>query len=178
MPGLGCSTRGALVFLVVCSQLQHVRCITSSPTWDQTSAPCVGNTPVDHQGSPCKIRSTLKKSVIEIYCISIIKKSQLASFMVSNDYLLQSFVSCSVLSIVSVLSRLFETPQTVAHQASLSMEFSRQEYWSGCHAFLQGIFPTQGLNPSLLCQRHLGSPILFYFTQNSVFPSGTDIQRT
>ena len=26
--------------------------------------------------------------------------------------------------------RLFVTPWTVAHQASLSMEFSRQEYWS------------------------------------------------
>ena len=33
----------------------------------------------------------------------------------------------------SVLSRvqLFATPQTVAHQAPLSMEFPRQEYWSG-----------------------------------------------
>ena len=28
--------------------------------------------------------------------------------------------------------------------------FSRQEYWSGCHALLQGIFQTQGLNPGLL----------------------------
>ena len=27
--------------------------------------------------------------------------------------------------------RLFATPWTVAHQASLSMGFSRQEYWSG-----------------------------------------------
>ena len=36
----------------------------------------------------------------------------------------------------------------VAHQGPLSMEFSRQEYWS-CHALLQGIFPTQGLNPGL-----------------------------
>ena len=26
---------------------------------------------------------------------------------------------------------LFETPQTVAHQAPLFMGFSRQEYWSG-----------------------------------------------
>ena len=26
---------------------------------------------------------------------------------------------------------LFETPWTLGHQASLSMEFSRQEYWSG-----------------------------------------------
>ena len=35
-----------------------------------------------------------------------------------------------------------------------SWEFSRQEYWSGCHALLQGIFPTQGSNPGLLhCRR-------------------------
>ena len=27
--------------------------------------------------------------------------------------------------------RLCATPRTVAHQASLSMGFSRQEYWSG-----------------------------------------------
>ena len=27
--------------------------------------------------------------------------------------------------------QLFATPWTVAHQASLSMGFSRQEYWSG-----------------------------------------------
>ena len=27
--------------------------------------------------------------------------------------------------------------------------FSRQEYWSGSHALLQGIFPTQGSNPRL-----------------------------
>ena len=37
---------------------------------------------------------------------------------------------------------------TVAHQAPLSMGFSRQDYWSGCAIFLlHGIFPTQGLNP-------------------------------
>ena len=46
------------------------------------------------------------------------------------------------------------------------MGFSRQEYCSGCF-LLQGIFPTQGLNPCLLhwqadCLpfRHLGSPQL------------------
>jgi len=37
--------------------------------------------------------------------------------------------------------RLFATPWTVAHQAPLSMRFSRQE-GMGCHALLQGIFPT------------------------------------
>ena len=30
------------------------------------------------------------------------------------------------------------------------MGFSRQEYWNGCHALLQGIFPTRGLNLHLL----------------------------
>ena len=34
--------------------------------------------------------------------------------------------------------------------APLSMGFSRQECWSGLHALLQGIFPTQGSNPGLL----------------------------
>ena len=35
--------------------------------------------------------------------------------------------------------------------APLSMGFSRQEYWSGLHFLLQGIFLTQGLNPHFLC---------------------------
>ena len=34
----------------------------------------------------------------------------------------------------------------VVHQALLSMEFSKQEYWSGYHSLLQGIFLIQGLN--------------------------------
>ena len=29
------------------------------------------------------------------------------------------------------------------------MEFSRAAYWNGCPSLLQGIFPTQGLNPGL-----------------------------
>ena len=38
--------------------------------------------------------------------------------------------------------RLFATLCTIAHQAPLSIGFSRQEV--DCHALLQGIFPTQG----------------------------------
>ena len=70
--------------------------------------------------------------------------------------------------------QLFVTLWIVAHQAPLSMGFSRQEYWSagkntavGCHFLLQGIL-TQGSNPCLLCfllgrwilyhWHHLGSP--------------------
>ena len=42
------------------------------------------------------------------------------------------------------------TPGTVAHQAPLSMGFSRQEYWSGLPFPSQEIFPTQQSNPHLL----------------------------
>ena len=36
------------------------------------------------------------------------------------------------------------TPWTVAHQAPLSMEFSKQEYWSGLPIPFPGDFPNQG----------------------------------
>ena len=44
----------------------------------------------------------------------------------------------------------FATTWTVTHQVPLSMEFSRQEYWSGSHFLLQGIFLTQVLNLGFL----------------------------
>ena len=54
------------------------------------------------------------------------------------------------------LSHLYvATGKTIAltiqtHEAHLSMEFSSQEYWSGLHFLLQGIFLTQGSNKHLL----------------------------
>ena len=67
---------------------------------------------------------------------------------------------CPLINPISVCARmhtlhhvwLFTTQWTVACQALLSMGFSRQEYWSGCHFLLRGIFPTQGSN---LCLLHL-----------------------
>ena len=44
------------------------------------------------------------------------------------------------------------TPQTIACQAPLSMEFSRQEYWSGLPFFFPGDLPDTGIEP--------GSPTL------------------
>ena len=55
---------------------------------------------------------------------------------------------------------LFATPWIIAHQAPLFMGFSKQEYWVGCHALLQGIFPTKKLNPCLLWLLH-GTWILY-----------------
>ena len=45
-------------------------------------------------------------------------------------------------------------PWTVALQAPLSMAFSRQDTGVGSHVLLQGMFPTQGSNPSLLNLLH------------------------
>ena len=61
--------------------------------------------------------------------------------------LISQYVCAQALSPV----QLFTTPWTVAHQASLSVEFSRQEYWRGLPVLLQGIFPTQRSNLCLLC---------------------------
>ena len=48
--------------------------------------------------------------------------------------------------------RLFSTPWTVAHQVPPSMEFSRQEYWSGLTFPSSGDLPDAGIEP--------GSPAL------------------
>ena len=50
--------------------------------------------------------------------------------------------------------QLCATLWTAACQAPLSTEFPKQEYWSELPSLLQGIFPTQGLNPGLLCLLH------------------------
>ena len=53
----------------------------------------------------------------------------------------------------------FSTPWTVAYQAPLSMEFSRQGTGVGCHFLLQEIFATQGSNPGLPhCRQMLYCP--------------------
>ena len=43
--------------------------------------------------------------------------------------------------------RLFVTPWTVARQAPLSVEFSRQEYWSGFPCPPPGDLPDSGIKP-------------------------------
>ena len=43
--------------------------------------------------------------------------------------------------------QLFATPWTVAHQAPLSMEFSRQEYWSELPSATPGDLSNPGIKP-------------------------------
>ena len=56
--------------------------------------------------------------------------------------------------------QLFATPCTVANQAPLSMEFSRQKYWSGLPFPSPGDLPDPGIEP--------GSPTLW----EDALPSG------
>ena len=73
--------------------------------------------------------------------------------------------------------QLFAGLRTVAHQAPLSMGFSRQEYWSGLPCPLPGILPDLGIEPPSLMSPTLagrvfttsatgGAPLNFYFLIN------------
>ena len=46
--------------------------------------------------------------------------------------------------------QLFATPWNVAHQASLSVEFSRQEYWRGLPFPTPGNLSDPGIEPTTL----------------------------
>ena len=59
--------------------------------------------------------------------------------------MLQLCVCVCVCEVTSVVSNS-ATLQTEAHQAPLSMELTRQEYWSGLPCPPPGISPTQGLS--------------------------------
>ena len=61
--------------------------------------------------------------------------------------------------------RLFATPWTIAYQSPSSMEFSRQEYWSGLPFSSPGDLPNPGIEP--------GSPAL----QADTLPSGPPGKR-
>ena len=62
--------------------------------------------------------------------------------------------------------RLFVTPRTVAFQAPLSMEFSRQENWSGLPFPTPEYLPDPGMEPM-----SLGSPALAggFFTTSTAW---------
>ena len=111
-------------------------------------------------------------------------------FMTANIFFLSHdttyvVVFCTQGCILSHFShvRLCATLWTAACQASLSMGFSRQEYWSGLPFPLQEIFLTQELNLCLLClpalatgffttSAPLGSTVVSYQDLNFHFSKG------
>ena len=62
----------------------------------------------------------------------------------------QGTCACQVTSVVFDSSQ----PYDYAHQAPLSLGFSRQEYWSGLPCPPPRDFPTQGSNPHVVCLLH------------------------
>ena len=69
------------------------------------------------------------------------------------DIFPQLFSLCSIclfsIVVIQLLRhvRFFATPWTLAHQAPLSMEFSRQQYWSGLPFPTPGDLPNPGIKP-------------------------------
>ena len=86
----------------------------------------------------------------------------LSSFHVSSP-MPWTYISCAVLSSYSYVW-FFVTPWTVAHQAPLSIWFSREEYWSGLPCPPPGNLPDPGIN-----SKSLMSPAL----PGRFFTSGT-----
>ena len=64
--------------------------------------------------------------------VCLLHNSHTALYQRAEAYM-RELLSLCVLCVLSHFSwiRLFAAPWTVAHQAPLFMEFSRQEYWSG-----------------------------------------------
>ena len=103
------------------------------------------------------------------HCVSFLKLTQLSSMtkiwhvnLYVRNYIYtfknKTLFSLLLLLLLSRFSSvwLFVTLWTIAHQAPPSIEFSRQEYWSGLPFPSPGVFLTQGLNPSLLhCRKIL-----------------------
>ena len=65
--------------------------------------------------------------------------------------------------------QLFATPWTAAHQAPLSMGFSRQEYWRGLPFPPPRVFPNPGIKPKSLASPALAGRI--FITAPSAKPS-------
>ena len=81
---------------------------------------------------------------------------------VSSDATVHSVHVC--VQAHSVMSDPYSIPQTVARQAPLSIEFSRQEYWNGLPYPTPGDLPDPGTEPaSLVCTALTG----VFFTTGS-----------
>ena len=85
-------------------------------------------------------------------------------YTAETDTTFKSTICVHVLSYFSHVW-LFVTPQTVAHQAPLSMEFSKQEYWSGFPCPPPGDLPDPGIEPESLTSPALASG---FFTPSAI----------
>ena len=104
------------------------------------------------------LNMTTKEKKITMPYTSVKPSTVIKNFCIY--YCLASFLICGVDCLPAcVFSHvgLFATPWTVAHQAPLSMGFSRQEYWSGLPCPPPGDLPNPGLRTSVSCTSCISS---------------------
>ena len=88
----------------------------------------------------------------------------------------QTHPFCKIFRVSGLVAKLYLTLEiwTVACQAPLSMEFFRQEYWSGLPFPFPGDRPNQGSNPGLLLCRQILYQLSYQgCVQHSHFPCVT-----
>ena len=73
---------------------------------------------------------------------------------------------------------LFATPWTIAYQAPLPMEFSRQEYWSGLPFPTPGDLPNPGIKPAPLVSPVLAGRFFTTVPPGKPLASNTSIPLT
>ena len=73
-----------------------------------------------------------------------------------------AFIIVYMCALVLSFIQLFATPWTVAHQAPLSLGFSRQEYWNGLPFPPPGNLPNPGIESTSLTYPALAGTFFFY----------------
>ena len=134
--------------------------------------------------------SVLSKGLSRVFSITAVQKHQFSGAQLSlqsNSHIhtwicfpihmektiALTFDEVKLLSCV----RLFAAPWTIAFQAPLSMEFSRQEYWSGLPFLSPGGLPNPGIEPGspvlqadALPSEPPGKPLWYHFLNDLGFP--------
>ena len=103
-------------------------------------------------GPPGKSRTFILKKTS--YILNKLKDTQCLHFFFFESRTKHIYTDVCVSISHSVVSDSV-TPCIIAHQAPLSMEFSRQEYWTGLPFPSLGIFLTQRSNLALLHCRQI-----------------------
>ena len=131
--------------------------------------------PPDHFNGVCKIKSIF--ILIPRYIFYLFQCVDICTDSAKIEGKILACVHAQSLTCV----QLFATPWTVAHQAPLSMQFSRQEYWSGLPFPSERNLPDPGIEPrppalagEFFNTEPQGSPKFWCFSTNQ--NSDTDME--
>ena len=92
----------------------------------------------------------------------LVQVHHMVLIVLKNTYLFTTVCVCMCACVCAQLC-LFATPWTIAHQAPLSMEFSKQEYWRELSFSALRDLPNPGIKPSSLVSPTLAGR---FFTTN------------